>query len=232
MENKLIGLVLIVLLVGLGGGFGLGYVIYQPQVQSLQKSVSNLDNEFSNLNSSVTETQSSIAVSNAGLNSISSALMDIQSSVASLQNQLSSLNSETAKLNSTLGNVESSITSLQSQVAYLTSQITKINATVQEIENRTWHVVQYVQGSSNTTSGTFQLKGKEYRVMFTAQGSSPTSWLSIALRFSNGTLYSYCGSSGIFTATNIEEGLVQSGQYYLDIASYQTDFTVTLWDYY
>ncbi len=37
MEKKLIALVLIALITGIGGGYGLGYVIYQPQVQKLQE---------------------------------------------------------------------------------------------------------------------------------------------------------------------------------------------------
>ena len=35
--EKLIGLVLVALLIGLGGGYGLGYIIYQPQIQNPQE---------------------------------------------------------------------------------------------------------------------------------------------------------------------------------------------------
>ena len=37
MERKLLALFFVALLGGLGGGFGLGYVIYQPQIQNIQK---------------------------------------------------------------------------------------------------------------------------------------------------------------------------------------------------
>jgi predicted small secreted protein len=36
LEGKIVGLFLIVLIGGLIGGFGLSYIIYQPQVQNLQ----------------------------------------------------------------------------------------------------------------------------------------------------------------------------------------------------
>ena len=36
MERKLLALFFVALLGGLGGGFGLGYVIYQPQIQNIQ----------------------------------------------------------------------------------------------------------------------------------------------------------------------------------------------------
>ena len=34
LEKKLVALVFIALLAGLGGGYGLGYVIYQPQMRA------------------------------------------------------------------------------------------------------------------------------------------------------------------------------------------------------
>jgi hypothetical protein len=46
MEKKLTALILIILLVGLGGGFGLGYTIYQPKVESLQKTLDDLSAEI------------------------------------------------------------------------------------------------------------------------------------------------------------------------------------------
>lgn len=86
MESKLIGLVLIALLAGLGGGYGLGYVIYQPQVQNLQNDLGNLSDRFNLLNST---------------------LRDTESSVISLQNGLSSTNSQIISLNSTVEEIES-----------------------------------------------------------------------------------------------------------------------------
>lgn len=55
MEKKLVALVFIALLVGLGGGYGLGYVIYQPQIQNLQNELTTLSSEVVNLNSEVEE---------------------------------------------------------------------------------------------------------------------------------------------------------------------------------
>jgi len=55
MEKKLIALVFVALLAGLGGGYGLGYVIYQPQIQNLQDEVNTLSSEVANLNSTLEE---------------------------------------------------------------------------------------------------------------------------------------------------------------------------------
>lgn len=46
MEKKLLALVFVALLGGLGGGYGLGYVFYQPQIQNLQSDFDNLGVRF------------------------------------------------------------------------------------------------------------------------------------------------------------------------------------------
>jgi len=60
MEKKLIALIFIAVLGGLGGGYGLGYVIYQPQIQNLQGDLGNLNDRLDTLNSTLTNTQSSV----------------------------------------------------------------------------------------------------------------------------------------------------------------------------
>jgi len=42
VEKRLVALVFIALLTGLGGGYGLGYIIYQPQIQDLRNDLNNL----------------------------------------------------------------------------------------------------------------------------------------------------------------------------------------------
>ena len=49
MEKKLLALILVALLGGLGVGYGLGYVTYQPQIQNLQSDLNNLEDRFSKL---------------------------------------------------------------------------------------------------------------------------------------------------------------------------------------
>lgn len=60
MEGKIIGLFLIALIGGLTGGFGLSYIIYQPQVQNLQNTTSNLQNTTSNLQDQVANLNSTL----------------------------------------------------------------------------------------------------------------------------------------------------------------------------
>ena len=137
MEKKLIGLVLVAVLVGLGGGYGLGYVIYQPQIQNLQNKL-----------------------------------------------------------------------------------------------NRTWYQVYSTHSSSDLTSGTIQLKGNSVRVMWTATSGSSDGWVSFVLYYSNATPFGIWASSGRITANNAVLELDRTGNYYLGISCYQTDYYVSVWDYY
>lgn len=74
MEKKLIALVFIALLGGLGGGYGLGYTIYEPQLSKLQTSYDSLN----------TTLQSNVS--------------SLQSDISNLQSQLTDLNTTYAEL--------------------------------------------------------------------------------------------------------------------------------------
>jgi hypothetical protein len=148
VEKKLIALVFVGVLAGLVGGYGLGYFIYQPQVQNLQTDMNSLKDDLNNL------------------------------------------------------------------------------------KNRTWHEAYSIQASSDLTSGTIQLKGSSVRVMWIAKGDYSSAWLSIQLHFYNGTPYAVWGSSGVWTANNAVLELTQTGNYYLNITTYDTEYHVSVWDYY
>ena len=45
MDYKVIALFLIALIGGIGGGFGLGYLFFQPRIQNLENSVSSMQNK-------------------------------------------------------------------------------------------------------------------------------------------------------------------------------------------
>jgi len=184
MEKKLIALVFVALLVGLGGGYGLGYVIYQPQIQNLQ-------------------------------------------------NDLTNLNDRLDAINSTLRNMQSSVTSLQNESSILDSEVASLNSTVETMENRTWYKTYSIEGSGDVTTDTFLIKGEWVRIRWYMSGQY-YSWIMINIYYSNGTLYTNRGSSGIFSSyacdLEIEE---PNTEYYLEIKTYNvTEYLVAVWDYY
>jgi len=72
MNKTLVGLVLVALLTGLIGGYGLGYLIYQPQVQAIQKDLGDLDDRFDTFNSTLRDTKTSVASLNSTVQEIES----------------------------------------------------------------------------------------------------------------------------------------------------------------
>lgn len=98
MERIIIGLVVIALLVGLFGGFGLGYTIYQPEVRELQKDVSNANARIDTLNSTLKNTQSAITDLNSGFADLNSTVEEIRNGT---WHQVSSLNGSTSAVGDT-----------------------------------------------------------------------------------------------------------------------------------
>lgn len=103
---------------------------------------------------------------------------------------------------------------------------------VTTLENRTWHEVYSLYSSSSVTTGTFQLVGRSVRVMWSASAIDPQSSISFRLYYSNGTFFGVWGSSGVHTANNAELELNQAGDYFLDIICIDTNYYVSVWDYY
>lgn len=68
--------------------------------------------------------------------------------------------------------------------------------------------------------------------MWIAEAYDSSAWVSFQLHFSNGTAYGVWRSSGVRTATNAVLEVPKSGDYYLDITTYQTYYHVSVWDYY
>lgn len=125
MDNKAIAVVLIALLGGLIGGYGLGYVIYQPQIQSLQNDMDNLRNEFQliddTINAGLGNLQTSLSALNTNLNAINSSLGDLQTSISTLNTDLTAFNSSLEDIQSSVATLNTELDSINSTVANLAS---------------------------------------------------------------------------------------------------------------
>lgn len=69
-------LVLITCLAGLGGGYGLGYAIYQPQIRALESDMNNLNDRLALMNTTFMN----------GLNLLNSGLAGLNSTVVRIEN--------------------------------------------------------------------------------------------------------------------------------------------------
>lgn len=64
MEKKLITLVFVALLIGLGGGYGLGYMVYQPQILDFQSDLETIKTDLHDLEALIEETSRNVNVTN------------------------------------------------------------------------------------------------------------------------------------------------------------------------
>jgi hypothetical protein len=89
IEGKIIALFLVALLGGLGGGFGLSYIVYQPQIQNLLNTTANLQNLFADLNSTLVVLQNMQNSTGAGTNNqvqVSGAVIETQNGTIEFSN--------------------------------------------------------------------------------------------------------------------------------------------------
>ena len=210
MEKKLIALVFVALLGGLGGGYGLGYVVYQPQIQNLENGLNILDDKYNTLNSTLRNTQSS---------------------VVSLQTTTNGLNEALETINSTLS----------TKLDTLNLDVTTVESKLGEVQNKTWHLAYSTEGMI-AVSPVFQIKGSWIRIRWYMSGPAFISpgdidtveipWIQILIKFSNGTVFTDRGSSGVYGSYASDIYFIP-GEYYLEIENYLvTDYFVAVWDYY
>ena len=68
MNKTLVGAVLVAVLIGLGGGFAFGYIIYQPQLQGLQDDLDNLTEDLDDLTLDMTSMHSQLSSLDSEIN--------------------------------------------------------------------------------------------------------------------------------------------------------------------
>jgi flagellar biosynthesis chaperone FliJ len=127
MESKLVALfIIIALLAGLVGCYGLGYVVYQPQIQDVQNKESESSNRLDALNSTY----------QSALNNLTSTISYLTSEIAYLNSTLQNKESESSnRLDALNSTYQSALNNLTSTISYLTSEIAYLNSTLQNKES-------------------------------------------------------------------------------------------------
>lgn len=92
VEKQLVALVFIALLVGLGGGYGLGYAIFQPQIGSLQSDISDLQSDVSDLQSQILTLTVNYEDLNATYNELITDYSSLQAACSALKANYDNLN--------------------------------------------------------------------------------------------------------------------------------------------
>jgi len=91
LEKKLIALVFVALLVGLGGGYGLGVILYQPQILELQSDLSSFQDAFAETQLNVSKVESEISTLRTDYNELQINYDNLSISYNELQGNYSEL---------------------------------------------------------------------------------------------------------------------------------------------
>jgi len=93
------------LVLGVIGGYGVGFTIYQPRITRLESDLLSSQNQVVSLNATLIEARSEIA-------SLNASLTDARSQVASLNASLTDARSQVASLNATLQSLQMKLSSI------------------------------------------------------------------------------------------------------------------------
>ncbi len=114
--KKIIFVVIACLVIGASGGYGTGYLLYEPKIKSYETQVSNLTAEVSNLTSEVSKLNQVVSNQDARI-------LALESEKAGLESEKSALHLQKLRLESDLATAQQTIASYEKQTADLKSQI-------------------------------------------------------------------------------------------------------------
>lgn len=136
MNKMLVGGVLIAVLLGLGGGFVFGYVVYQPQVQSVQDDLDSLAGDLDAIEGDMDNLAGDLNAIEGDITSLQSEMGSRSSEIAGLQSQLTSFYDKILELNSDMLTVNSTLLTLQGQLPLLQSQVASLQSQLLSLQNQ------------------------------------------------------------------------------------------------
>jgi peptidoglycan hydrolase CwlO-like protein len=191
MEIKIFAIVLIVLIIGLVGGYFVGSITQQDQVPifedgldsknqqiaSLQTEVQDLHDQLDSKNAEVENLQTEIQTIEEQANSAGSQITNLQETIQTLNSQISTLQSEVQSLNNQINTKNQQIASLEAEVESLQVSV--------EIEEVTWdaaadtaNVTVRNTGGLNVTVGAISLKETSGDTWYTDTSTAATGTIN------------------------------------------------------
>lgn len=122
-QSIIVVLIVVCLLTGIVGGYGVGYTIYQPKIKTYENQVSSLTSEVSRLQLNLTEAQKTTSNYESQISTLQTDLSNAQKTMSDYETQVSSLKSLNSNLQSQIAGLQAQIATLQSQVSTLQNQL-------------------------------------------------------------------------------------------------------------
>jgi len=143
LESKIVLFIILSTIIATASGYGISYLTFNSQIQTLQTRMNGMTAEFSSLSSTVQSMGNAIAYQNLDIEEVKTKLSQINASLQSILNNPSVYNM--TYLNSLLSSLEDDLSEINST---LTNAISALNSTINKIESRAWHKIYTLIGTT------------------------------------------------------------------------------------
>lgn len=134
--KKIIFIVIVCIMIGVAGGYGTGYLRYEPQIKSYEIQVANLTTEVSSLEQTVANREQTISIQEACISTQTAQISTLESEKSSLQSEVSSLKQTVSSQEVLISTQTAQISSLESVKSNLeqTVSVQKITISILDSE--------------------------------------------------------------------------------------------------
>ena len=134
-------MIVVGLVIGVIVGFGIGYMMYQPQISQLQSTLSDTQSDLSASQSEVQSLQGQLAEARTNITSLETQLSQSQAAVTSLENQLEAKETEYSALSTEYSALSTEYNKFKSDVNSL------VNSFEKKMELESQIIMMWVHGS-------------------------------------------------------------------------------------
>ena len=127
METKIFAVILIMLIIGLVGGYFVGSITQENQVPSYEDELDSKNQQIASLQTEVHDLQDQLDSKNAEIT-------NLETEIQALEEQANSAGSQITNLQETIQTLNSQISTLQSEVQSLNNQINTKNQQIEDLE--------------------------------------------------------------------------------------------------
>ncbi len=144
METKIFAVILVMLVIGLVGGYFVGSITQKDQVPGFEDELDSKNQQIASLQGEVQDLQDQLDGKNAEITNLETEIQTIEEQANSAGSQITNLQETIQTLNSQISTLQSEIQSLNNQISTKNQQIADLEAEVEslqvsvEIEEVTW----------------------------------------------------------------------------------------------
>jgi peptidoglycan hydrolase CwlO-like protein len=191
METKIFAVILIMLIIGLVGGYFVGSITQQDQVPSFEDELDSKNQQIASLQTEVQDLQDQLDSKNAEITNLETEIQTLEEQANSAGSQITNLQETIQTLNSQISTLQSEVQSLNNQINTKNQQISDLEAEVEslqvsvEIEEVTWdaaadtaNVTVRNTGGVTVTVGAISLKETSGDTWYTDTSTAATGTIN------------------------------------------------------